>query len=77
MAGVPSLVGELTFHVPHSVVMPTKKPPLCPLSCWGQHSWLFPHRVADVVCCHGEHWPRSVDHVTGVHPLKAGGGDGL
>ena len=25
-----------------------KAPPLCPLSCWRQHSWLFFHRVMDV-----------------------------
>ena len=28
------------------------------------------------VLSRGEHWPRSVDRVTGVHPLKAGGGGG-
>ena len=28
------------------------------------------------VLSRGEHWPRSVDRGTGVHPLKAGGGWG-
>lgn len=42
MAGVPSLVGELTFHVPHSVVMPTKKPPALSAVLLGPTQLAFP-----------------------------------